>query len=118
MSNTSPLKHPFLCEGTITWVAFEVCDDTRELTKAIFRSGTDIALETQVDGTRYTIPLTSIDGFSFSGHFTSKGKDFEDSGTIHVRFYCNNNNYILYGEWIENGDLSHVIIRFTAAREV
>ena len=119
MTQPFDFKYPFLCEGTITWVAEEICDDTRELTKTIFRSEREVVLETATDDCRYTITLTSVDGFSFSGSFqVDDGKGFQNSGTVQVSLYQNKSNFILYGKWIENGDQFHVICRFSAAREI
>ena len=107
-----PDQYPLHCEGTLTWLSQEVYEDTCELTSAIIRSSKEIALEALFDGYRYTVVLTSLDGFQFSGEFVSEKEGERNDVTMQGALYANGSNFILYGKWFEWGDEFYLISRF------
>ncbi len=66
------------------------------------------------DFTGFSIVLNSEDNFNFTGRYDcSPSEVFTDSikGNLYMKYYKNNNNHVLFGKWMEEGETFLCVIQ-------
>lgn len=78
-----------------------------QIRRAIVREGNRLVIDLEFNGWEYSVTLDRDTGDLFSGSWSCQDGSTIHRGSASARLYSSESNWLLFGDWFEEGDRYH-----------